>query len=297
MRISDVTGKLTRSVAIILGIFAVIGPIVWEYYAGRSALELRILSSISLEGLTVNYEGTQVKNLTKFNLLLINTGRTPICSEDVKQFPTIVFGGDIQLLKSEIVKKEPVNLVAEITDDTRQGRAVLKFALLNPSDYIEFNAFVSGKASITPLAYARIKGIKGLGVADKRSASIQPDEGIRWLKYPIGLGVLFCVFLLVPATRAYSAQIKARRLLRKKQDLLSKMESSLQLGEFIAEHLSFITSQERGQLFALGEDFMQNRAKIILKIKSLAYGLHGTMLVFYMALIIVVIGLTYILWG
>jgi hypothetical protein len=87
---------LLALITIVVGAVGTIAPILWDRYKVSSALELRCVSfetlverSDELEKLTITYNGEGLKQISKADFVLINTGRTPIIEKDVVSPPRL----------------------------------------------------------------------------------------------------------------------------------------------------------------------------------------------------------------
>ena len=170
--------------------------ITWDYYSERRSLEVRIVSAISLleleadpilGDLSISYKGKVIDNLTKMQFAVINTGRTPISDEEVKEFPTIDFGPKTEILHAEILREDPPNLHCRISFAASASKATFRFALLNPKDLVEFSLYVTGLIQQSPLVNARIKGIKKIKVVDKTAEEVEASRRIGWSFYVVSL--------------------------------------------------------------------------------------------------------------
>ncbi|MDP1884871.1 MAG: hypothetical protein Q8L17_00245 [Polaromonas sp.] len=108
--------------SVAVGILGVGGPIAWDYYKTKSAVEIRLLeTSVVIEkpqklaGLVVTYGGEEVQELSKSLVIVTNTGRTPILHRDVVQAISLRFRPDSRLLDARIEAMTPSDLGATLS--------------------------------------------------------------------------------------------------------------------------------------------------------------------------------------
>jgi hypothetical protein len=104
-------------ISILIASATIILPIIYEEYSHRSELEFRIESSNSLlpaepllKDFLITYQGKPIKNLTRMDCTFVNSGNTPITSDDIIDEPIISIPKDSGIIAVIPLNKEPQNL-------------------------------------------------------------------------------------------------------------------------------------------------------------------------------------------
>lgn len=180
-----------------------VGAICWDLYSTKMALEIRLINSITLveedpiiEELTILYENKHIKNLTKMQFSLINTGRNSIVKDEIKSPITIEFPEKANILVAKSIFSDPQNIVHKIEIDDTASKIYISFSLLNPTDFIEFHVYFAGANNMAPVVTARIKGIKSIHFKDYRSEYSDKPSKKKWWTWIIDFyAALFILFL------------------------------------------------------------------------------------------------------
>lgn len=292
---------------LLIAIVGVLAPIVWDYYTGQRAIEVKILSSISileedpiLEELTVSFKNKVVKNLTKINFALINSGRRPIADEEVKTFPTINFGKKTEVLLATITRTDPKNINCSIVENVESGSISVHFDLINPSDVIEFNVYISGLFADSPLINSRIKGIKHIDVIDKTLEQVTPTKKIGLSVYIVAPVIFLFTIILPYMLKEFNTHRNSRKLLRNNPELLRGVDSILEFEEFIGNNLTYVNSEEQTKLREIldddDSDFANKKAKLIGQITRLIQRASGAESGFYLSIVIIIMGAGFLYW-
>ena len=258
-------------IATLLTIFI---PILWARYVGKRALEVRILSTISLlekdpilDELVISYRDKLITNLTKTRFVVINTGKKPITEDEVRVFPTIDFGPEAEILVTKIIRTDPPYIVCSIMANQHPGKATLIFRLLNPNDLVDFSVYVTGPIEKSPTINARIEGIKQVSIVDKIAEQIEAPRRTVW---PIYIAVVFTVFLVILilfALKQTLSQRRIRNLLTGNPDLLNRILDKSQFERFIRDRMGFILEKQREELLSILNDeakgFQDQKAQLI----------------------------------
>jgi hypothetical protein len=307
---------MKKSIFPILGIFvAVVGigvPILWDMLRYKQALELQIVSSISLlekdpimDKLEIRYKDKykdkQIKDLTKFIFVLINTGRRPIVEEHVQRFPTLVFGEGNEILFAEVLRSDPNDLEARIQIDA--DTLIVKFPLLNPTDFVEFNSYVSGYPGITPEITSRIQGIKNLNVVNKTVEVPKSDRKKGWVIYPVAIFTTLGILILLAGYNEIRQHLDIHRVVvRENPHILDDLKEKQDFEKFIDNYLGFVPNREKRSLEGLleawdnsAEDIADVRNHLKLLIQKRIFEISGPLAIFVLVLVFTLVGVSYIL--
>jgi len=248
--------------AMIVGVVGIIAPILWDRYRLRSAIELRCVSfqtlvgmSDQLENLTITYNGEALRQISKADFVVVNTGRTPVLEKDVVSPAQITFPRDVEVLAVKIEGQHPDNLGARVNLDRAGNAVVISFPLLNPDDYIRVAVFTNSK-NLSFDAKARIAGISGLSVTQRVPGAAKVVGNVPWTVYPVG--IFSVLFLFVAVRVAIPDAIKHRRMKRSIQDSKFAIPDSgtpETYVSFVNRELSFVTPGERGALLGIIRSF------------------------------------------
>lgn len=106
--------------------------------------------------LQVTYRGNLVEQVHLIIIRIINTGNTPITTEDFERPVNISFGEEAEVFTSEIVKMKPDTIEASIA--IRENRIILTPTLLNEGDELTYKTLVNKFDKIN--INGRIIGVK-----------------------------------------------------------------------------------------------------------------------------------------
>lgn len=208
------------AITIVIGALTIIAPIVWDYTKGKSELQLQLLGKSTLiekdkglDKLRVLYGDQEVQKLTRFSLLLVNSGRSPIVKDDLVSPPRIAFNETSKILESAVDGRSYDNLQVSLEISPTKTSASLWFPLLNPNDHIQISFLVEGD-NPSFSSDARIKRIKELSFVDRRDELTTKRKTVSWLVYPVGFFTV--LFLIV----SFSMISDARKMCRVKRKYL-----------------------------------------------------------------------------
>jgi len=180
----------------IIGVVGIFAPIAWDFYKGKTGLELQQLGKAALVGgldgvdkLHFIYDGKRVSSLTKLDFSLVNTGRAPIRAADVVE-PVRLKLQNGSVLDVSIRRTEPPNVNASATLEST-STVTLTFPLLNPSDQVFFSVLASEAPAVSS-ATARIVGIRELQIVDRTGASRSLWSRVRWTVYLVAVFTILC---------------------------------------------------------------------------------------------------------
>lgn len=187
--------KLT-TVGLVLAFFAVVTPILLDWYKSRAILELHVNAMTTivsrtpgLEKLEIKYDGKKVSSISKFTFNLINKANKPLIKNDIVKPPTINFSNNSQLLDVQVDRKIPKDLIASAESDYKNNSISISFPLLNQGDQVVFSALLSGN-DISYETSCRIYGVKEMIVVDKIAGS---KDKLAWEFYVVSI-----LFVLIP---------------------------------------------------------------------------------------------------
>lgn len=194
--------KLGPIIAATLSILAIITAISIAYFANwwrlRKSLAYVVKAYTGIfsidpgiaEKIQVLYDGKPVMNARLFVIALLNDGRQPVEEKDFSSKSIdLVFSEGGQILSSEVINKNPHDLVVE--KEERGNILSIKPLLLNKGDYFEIKGLInSDDEEIT--CNARIVGIKQVKrIQQSRPRSLSPTRVIALLL------VLLLAFLFI----------------------------------------------------------------------------------------------------
>jgi hypothetical protein len=216
----------TLSVSLIVASLTIIAPIIWDYWKTSSALELRLLTEITvvepglqIPRLKINYGETSCKEIRVLEFRLANTGRTPFRYEDVIRFPTICLE-PYQILDASITEKTPADLTADVVMPPSGSEIAINFELLNPGDQIKMTIIIglkdvepTAQTKLTEATVVRFEGVKttfatsarisGLYSMDVNSAVTSNGQfwialkSVSWYVYIVLLVSVYFWYLIV----------------------------------------------------------------------------------------------------
>jgi hypothetical protein len=246
----------------VVGVVGILAPILWDRYKLRSAIELRCVSfetlverSDQLENLTITYNGEALRQISKADFVLINTGRTPILEKDVVSPAEITFPRDTEVLAAKVEGQQPDNLGARVDLDRGRSAVVISFPLLNPDDYIRVGVFTNSK-NLSFEGKARIAGISALWVTQRIPRATKVARNIPWTVYPVGF--FSALLLFVAVRRGIPDAVKQQRMKRSIQDnrfAIPEGGTPETYLSFVNRELSFATPGERGALVGIIKSF------------------------------------------
>ena len=198
----------------------IIAPIVWAWYKTRSALEVRVLSntvvvkpSQELKKLQFVYAGKPVPCVSRVELALTNTGRTPIRKSDVVT-PVVLRIKNGAILDAEVIKVVPDDLLVSGHLPSTGDAVTVEFSLLNPGDSANITLLVAAERADVA-ATARIAGVSKLSYVEELNDSPANRRRRPWSFIIVGVmtcfsGLLFFLRLHMTGSESEIA-ILARR--------------------------------------------------------------------------------------
>jgi hypothetical protein len=244
--------------AIMVGVGGIIAPILWDRYKLRSAVELRCVSfetlvesSDQLENLAITYNGESLRQISKADFVLINTGRTPILEKDVVSRPEITFPRDTEVLAARVQGQHPENLGASVDLDRARNAVVISFPLLNADDYVRVGVFTNSK-NLSFDGKARIAGVAALSVTRRIPSATRVSRNIPLTVYPVGF--FAAVLLLAAVKQVIPSAVKQQRMkrsIRENKFAIPESGTPETYLSFVNSELSFTTPGERGALLGM----------------------------------------------
>ena len=210
-------------VATILGLLGtaigIVVPIVWDQYKTKTALDLRQLSnsvvvsrSQDIEKLQFLYAGTPVPSLSRIELELKNTGRTPIRQADVVT-PVVIHVRDAPILDARISRVSPANLDVSQELSVTQDAVTIRFPLLNPNDAAYVTLLVAtDHAEVS--ASTRIAGLDNLtfSISPTNLGSRREERG--WPFYIVVAMSIFAILIFLLSLYMNGAESTIAKLVR-----------------------------------------------------------------------------------
>lgn len=239
-------------ISLVLTLFGVIAPIAWDYYTGKKSISLTLAShdqiisaNTGVEGLEINYRGTNLKTLSRMTFLIENTGSTPISEADVVSPIEIKLSEAANILETIISSKLPNNLELWTTKSRRT--VTVKFSLLNPGDKAVLS-LLTDSVDINFNASARISGIKALDVNLTPPKTLTP-WAIIWI--PVGLFSLLLVIVSLVGFTQYPKELKIKRSIKNGNLTIPDFKSYQEAHEWVKKTFSFTTTNERAPVSSL----------------------------------------------
>jgi hypothetical protein len=162
-------------VSLVVAVLGICVPIAWDYYKNKSDLAMLEVGKLpllvqdgSLKKVRIYYGTNEVNQITRFNFLFENTGRTPIQDRDIVIPIQICLSNGCEFIDASIDKVEPPSVAASTEMTSSNQILLLKFPLLNPSDKISFSGLVSGSNPVVKLQ-ARVVGVRDVHFVDETS--------------------------------------------------------------------------------------------------------------------------------
>ena len=138
-------------ISLIIALAGIFVPIGWDDYTHKTALEFRIESSTALlpedpllKDLNIIYQGKPIKDLTRTDIVLINTGKVPITSQDIIDDPKVIPPHGSELIAAIVLNTDPQDLNVQLPLNINHSDVKIKFDLLNPGDFLKFAIYMSG---------------------------------------------------------------------------------------------------------------------------------------------------------
>lgn len=209
-------GTSLTLLGLIIAAIGVVSPIAWDWWNKRTQITIEKKSNVSIvsisqpvKNLELLYNGKKISELRKINLIMRNTGKTPVTKEDVISPLTLTFSAD-EILEVSIARKHPNNLNASTS---LTGNAlVLGFDLFNPGDEAEIEALIAGGYEGFSAA-ARIKNITSIDLIDA-STEAKTWKNLSFGAYVSGFfGLLFflsgiTMLLEIPRKRIIASTVE-----------------------------------------------------------------------------------------
>jgi len=121
------------------------------------------------------------------DFLLLNSGRTAITGADIIQPSAVHFDNDIKAIAAFAASKDPKDLEVDVRIQSDAESVAIVLSLLNPTDYVRVAVYLTGNPSSLPNVPARIKGIKSIGLVDRRPEQAPVRLGVGVATYIVGL--------------------------------------------------------------------------------------------------------------
>ena len=165
-------------VGVILGVLAIfISYILYRKQSQKKALEYEIISSTPLLSIGEEVKGKleiffnreRVKQVHLIQVRIINSGNTPILTNDFKRPVSVSFGEEAQILTAEVAEVNPDGL--DVSTKIEDGEIVLVPTLLNQGDSVRLKMLISsfgGQIAVD----GRIVGVKDICEIPERTAQL-----------------------------------------------------------------------------------------------------------------------------
>jgi len=300
-------------ISLLIASATIVLPIIYEEYSHRSELGFRIESSNSLlpadpllKDFLITYQGKPIKNLTRMDCTFVNSGNTPITSDDIIDEPIISIPKDSGIIAVIPLNKEPQNLYVELSLNLSKNEIKIKFNLLNPGDFIKLAIYLNGPSNELPIIVARIKGIKEINVVNNIPTEIQTEKKanntmenmISIIKYAgIFLIILFVLFGGKQTVNFH----RTKNLVRKNPDLIKNFNNINEFKNFIDKNLAALGSDQKKKFLSkeienAENDFSdENKNKLIIAINN-ALNIRSASETTFIFFLILSIGLVYFYW-
>ena len=237
-------------IGLLISSIGIVSPIIWDRYKSAASLELLLLlntkiieKSKELEKLTIIYDGKQIESISRLEFILINSGRKPILAKDLIKKPTISLLHIDDILEFKVESLSPKNIEFNKKIDTKSGKIIIGFPLLNPSDFIRFSLLVAAeKPKFT--ADARITGIKEMAVVDRSFEKPEKTKKISFWIYLVAFFTLFLIgffWLMVPEL---PKDLRARRKYKNSALLPTKNVTKNVYEEILEKDIKYKTEPE-----------------------------------------------------
>lgn len=188
-------------ITLVLAVLGISVPILWDLWKSYAAIEVQHIqttnltdSSKTVSKLEYRFDGQTVPNLSEATIVVVNNGRTPIRSEDVKSPLTIKLPPSAKILEYRIESKYPKDLVFSTDKTQAPNELTLSFPLLNPNDAVRFSVLFSGDAGNIE-ATARISGVSKISVIDKSDETRRVPKKFTFVTFLLLTGCFACIAL------------------------------------------------------------------------------------------------------
>jgi hypothetical protein len=253
-------------ITVIITLAGIFVPIIWDDYTHKTALELRVESSTALlpedpllKDLHITYQDKPIRDLTRMDLIFINTGNVPITSEDIIVNPKVRLPHDSEPIAAIVLNTDPQDLYVQLPLDDDSHGVDIKFDLMNPGDFVKFAVYMNGSSGKMPIITSRIKGLKNIAVInnirDKVNTETKDNWSWNWLGY---LGLCLVILFILEMGREAIIFRRARDNVRKNPDLLNKFENINDFKKFVDKELVAL-SQKQKKNFIMND--LQNAEK------------------------------------
>lgn len=250
-------------VSLIIAILGICAPIAWDYWKTKSDLAVHLTGKLplfandnSLEKLRIYYGSNEVKQLTRFNFVFENAGKTPIQERDIIVPVELSLNNGCVFIDKSVDKVEPSSVTAKVILTNENKTLQLQFPLVNPSDKISFSGLVSGTNPVISLQ-SRVVGVHEIRFIDESSLSRKSSIFSTKVLPNVVLGALFALLLALKATHSERRQARtALLIIESDSERLSKFTKK-------SDFLNYV----RGRLEPY--IFRSDRRQIIMEIESM----------------------------
>lgn len=295
--------KIWSVISIIIALIGIIAPIGYNYYKEQNNLELNVLSEISLlkddpifDDLNILYKNKNIKDLYKYQMLIINSGNIPIDKKDIKIYPKLIFNNTAEILNVTISKLSPSNIM--LNKVIKRNEVSFEFELLNPGDYIKFNIYLTGEKIGLPTANSRIKNIKNIKVNNKINQAIESNNNFGILEYIVLIFGIILLILSLMSTKAKKQHNRSRRYIKNYPDFTDNLNDEFDLERFVNYYLSFISNEKKEQLYEIIKNknlnFYEKKRRFTKIALKLINEIAGEDIVFYFSGIGLLVALIYL---
>ena len=258
-------GKTSRRInifgllGVLIAVVGILAPILWDLYKERSTIEFQYVSlptlinkTTELEGFSIIYDELELDQVSKADFILVNSGRTPITSEDLIAPPTITFSENIRILKTQIERVFPSDLSVTLSFDNKSNSLAVSFPLLNPGDYVYFSLLTDSDALNKGEQFSvstRIIGVREIGFTNKVRSAEEVTRSPNFTLYIIGgTSLLFLVTALTAGVSDLMNERRIKKQIRHGEFQLPKDEYPLIYINFINKELAFLTRKKRQEI-------------------------------------------------
>lgn len=291
----------------VIGVVAILTPILWDKHKSRASLELQHLAtstivekSPSLKKLRVLYENVPVERLTFRRFALTNTGSRPILESDVRSPVTIKFPNTVQILEARVETATPENLSCAMNVDTSAVSVSIPFDLMNAGDRIEFSVLLAGPACGYS-ADARIVGVRWLGNVDREPELKQARRKFGGWFYATSAFTLVSALGVIGVGGLLRKENRLRREMEKERVFLGTMHTKADFRFYIKKELDYAKDSDVRTIIGLIDTCPNERLSedeernIRLAILSCIARRHDNMPIVIVAGILMTAGIIYIL--
>lgn len=207
------------SLVVLGALVGVLGPIAWDWYTNRSAIELRhvgttrlLAQTDRLDKVRVSYGDRVITALTQLDVVIANTGRVAIRAEDVVAPLTITVGPAGEILEARVEQRDPADLEASVAVNSKGRSVTVLFPLLNPDDAIRIALLVTETDPSLSVS-ARIAGIRRVALAEQSVSGQPAPNRITWTVYLVGAISTLLVIAVIAGFREFGQELNLRRLI------------------------------------------------------------------------------------